>query len=138
MLDYLKRIKPKDCFCIVGWSWLDLYPSPDLNFVLGQACFDSGCAVISFGHYSAVKPNTNFDTLRCEKEVPLLYENPVTHHCSSITSSSNEASVCFTNPLECSPVDKSCLSSLHQRGNDKITLDYGVLWRVIKVSNVFF
>ena len=33
---------------------MDLYPCPELNFVLGEASFDAGSAVISFGHYADV------------------------------------------------------------------------------------
>ena len=52
ILNYLKKVRPSDSFCIVGWSSLDLYPCSELNFVLGEASFDTGCAVISFGHYA--------------------------------------------------------------------------------------
>ncbi len=50
----MKKIRPSDSFCIIGWSSLDLYPCSELNFVLGEASFDTGCAVISFGHYADI------------------------------------------------------------------------------------
>lgn len=54
----MKKVRPSDSFGVVGWLSLDLYPCSELNFVLGEACFDSGCAVISFGHYADVAEST--------------------------------------------------------------------------------
>ena len=81
----MKKIRPSDSFCIVGWSSLDLYPSPELNFVLGEACFDSGCAVISFGCYAdATKPGAEntFDTMHDK----LQNINQASCACDSYTS----------------------------------------------------
>ena len=36
---------------ILGFTWTDLYPNEDLNFVLGEASFQHRCAVLSFGRY---------------------------------------------------------------------------------------
>ena len=51
VLAFLKENLPCDGFCIVGITWVDLYPGDEWNFVLGEALCDDGCAVISFGHY---------------------------------------------------------------------------------------
>uniref|UniRef100_A0A8D0H2G8 Archaemetzincin-2 n=1 Tax=Sphenodon punctatus TaxID=8508 RepID=A0A8D0H2G8_SPHPU len=37
ILKYLKKKKPRDAFCIVGVTMIDLYPSESWNFVFGQA-----------------------------------------------------------------------------------------------------
>ncbi|XP_038054756.1 archaemetzincin-2-like [Patiria miniata] len=36
---------------ILGFTWTDLYPKEELNFVLGEASFQHRCAVLSFGRY---------------------------------------------------------------------------------------
>ncbi|XP_070560347.1 archaemetzincin-2-like [Ptychodera flava] len=36
---------------VVGISWTDLYPSEDLNFVLGEASYKDRSAVLSFGRF---------------------------------------------------------------------------------------
>ncbi|XP_076818502.1 uncharacterized protein LOC143464550 isoform X2 [Clavelina lepadiformis] len=47
----LKSMLPKDGFGIVALSWHDLYPSDDLNFVLGQANANYYSCVASFGRF---------------------------------------------------------------------------------------
>ena len=51
VLAFLKGDIPSDGYCIVGITWVDLYPSEEWNFVLGEAACEDGCAVLSFGHY---------------------------------------------------------------------------------------
>ncbi|KAJ8298688.1 hypothetical protein KUTeg_022748 [Tegillarca granosa] len=47
----LKKMKPKNGYCIMGMSWSDLYPCEDLNFVLGEASNRHKSGVFSFGRY---------------------------------------------------------------------------------------
>lgn len=42
LLKYLKKKKPKDAFCIVGITMIDLYPKDSWNFVFGQASLTEG------------------------------------------------------------------------------------------------
>lgn len=51
MLHYLKNHLPDDAYCTVGITWVDLYPSDEWNFVLGESSCIDGCAVMSFGHF---------------------------------------------------------------------------------------
>ena len=51
VLNYLKTHLPADGYCILGLSWVDLYPGEELNFVLGESSCMDGCAVMSFGHF---------------------------------------------------------------------------------------
>lgn len=51
VLYYLKTCLPSDGFCVVGVTWVDLYPSEEWNFVLGESSCLVGCAVMSFGHF---------------------------------------------------------------------------------------
>nr|XP_018667754.1 uncharacterized protein LOC100184998 isoform X1 [Ciona intestinalis] len=50
-LPFLKSHVPRDSFCVVALTWHDLYPSEDLNFVLGQASFYHYSCVASFGRF---------------------------------------------------------------------------------------
>ena len=47
----LAKQMPRGACCVVGVTWTDLYPSEDLNFVLGEALFSKRVAAICFGHY---------------------------------------------------------------------------------------
>ncbi|KTF84845.1 hypothetical protein cypCar_00012886 [Cyprinus carpio] len=42
LLNFLKKKKPRDAFCIVGITMIDLYPRESWNFVFGQASLTDG------------------------------------------------------------------------------------------------
>ena len=46
-----RRRRPRHAQCVVGVTPVDLYPSPQWNFVMGHASLTSGCAVFGFGRY---------------------------------------------------------------------------------------
>lgn len=51
VMQYLKTNLPADGYCIIGLTWVDLYPGENWNFVLGESSCEDGCAVVSFGHF---------------------------------------------------------------------------------------
>ncbi|XP_041829536.1 archaemetzincin-2 isoform X2 [Melanotaenia boesemani] len=51
LLRFLGKRKPKDTFCIVGITMIDLYPKDSWNFVFGQASLSMGMGVFSFARY---------------------------------------------------------------------------------------
>ncbi|KAG5854281.1 archaemetzincin-2 [Anguilla rostrata] len=51
LLNFLLKRKPKDAFCIVGITMIDLYPRDSWNFVFGQASLTEGMGVFSFARY---------------------------------------------------------------------------------------
>ncbi|KAJ8246410.1 hypothetical protein GJAV_G00267430 [Gymnothorax javanicus] len=51
LLNFLLERKPKDAFCIVGITMIDLYPKDSWNFVFGQASLTEGMGVFSFARY---------------------------------------------------------------------------------------
>lgn len=118
ILTSLKEFRPNDAFCIVGWSSLDLYPCAELNFVLGEACFDTGCAVISFGHYADVAKQYAENNVERNQNTWDL-QNP--------------------NETSCSSGDISCLSTAHNdvclHWNCTVLHD-GVIWRLFKVRQL--
>lgn len=42
LLQFLRNRTPKDAFCIVGITMIDLYPKDSWNFVFGQASLSMG------------------------------------------------------------------------------------------------
>lgn len=48
---FLSTKKLRKAYCILGVTTVDLYPGPEWNFVLGQACMTKGSGVFSFGRY---------------------------------------------------------------------------------------
>ncbi|XP_054610980.1 arylsulfatase G-like isoform X2 [Dunckerocampus dactyliophorus] len=51
LLQFLWNRKPKDAFCVVGITMIDLYPRDSWNFVFGQASLTKGIGVFSFARY---------------------------------------------------------------------------------------
>ncbi|KAM4525352.1 archaemetzincin-2 isoform 1-T2 [Odontesthes bonariensis] len=51
LLRFLGKRKPKEAFCIVGITMIDLYPKDSWNFVFGQASLSEGMGVFSFARY---------------------------------------------------------------------------------------
>lgn len=51
IVNFLRKHRLKNCYCILGVTVVDLYPGPEWNFVLGQASLENGCGVFSFGRY---------------------------------------------------------------------------------------
>ncbi|KAM9337029.1 archaemetzincin-2 [Symphorus nematophorus] len=51
LLCFLQNRTPKDAFCIVGITMIDLYPKDSWNFVFGQASLSMGMGVFSFARY---------------------------------------------------------------------------------------
>ncbi|XP_057681802.1 arylsulfatase G-like isoform X2 [Corythoichthys intestinalis] len=51
LLQFLWNRKPKDAFCIVGITMIDLFPEESWNFVFGQASLNRGIGVFSFARY---------------------------------------------------------------------------------------
>ena len=54
LLKSLERRRPRHAQCMIAVTTVDLYPSPEWNFVLGHASLTSGCGVFGFGrHFSS-------------------------------------------------------------------------------------
>ncbi|XP_077780165.1 archaemetzincin-2 isoform X4 [Podarcis muralis] len=71
LLSYLKKKKPKDAFCIVGVTMIDLYPKDSWNFVFGQASLTEGMGIFSFARYDSDFYSANYKgTLKTTKKLP--------------------------------------------------------------------
>ncbi|XP_004374248.1 archaemetzincin-2 isoform X1 [Trichechus manatus latirostris] len=53
ILNFLKRKKPENAFCVVGITMIDLYPRDSWNFVFGQASLTDGVGIFSFARYGS-------------------------------------------------------------------------------------
>ncbi|KAG2392689.1 hypothetical protein C9374_011414 [Naegleria lovaniensis] len=51
ILNYLKKIIPKDAYCVLGLTMVDLYPDDSWNFVFGIASLENRVGVFSFARY---------------------------------------------------------------------------------------
>ncbi|KAM6174500.1 archaemetzincin-2 isoform 2-T2 [Erethizon dorsatum] len=67
ILNFLKKKKPEDAFCVVGITMIDLYPRDSWNFVFGQASLTDGVGIFSFARYGR-----DFYTSRYEGKVKKL------------------------------------------------------------------
>ncbi|XP_053385165.1 archaemetzincin-2-like isoform X1 [Mercenaria mercenaria] len=67
----LQKVMPSDGFCIMGISWTDLYPTEDLNFVLGEANFMTNSGIFCFGRYEpkAFNPDTHKDITELDGKI---------------------------------------------------------------------
>lgn len=114
----LATILPKDSSCILGISWTDLYPSEELNFVLGEASFKENTAVFCFGRF---EPRVYMDGGQCSDitslDGDLMYRliRTISHetchllgiqHCVYFHCAMNESSslsTALSQPLLCCP-----------------------------------
>ncbi|EFC48860.1 predicted protein [Naegleria gruberi] len=51
ILKYLKKVIPKDAYCIIAVTMVDLYPRDEWNFVFGFASLEERVGVFSFARY---------------------------------------------------------------------------------------
>lgn len=67
----LQRVTPPDGYCIMGMSWTDLYPTEDLNFVLGEASFATKSGIFCFGRYEpkTYDPETHKDITELDGKI---------------------------------------------------------------------
>lgn len=61
ILAFLKKKKPRDAFCIVGITMIDLYPRDSWNFVFGQASLTDGVGIFSFARYGKDFHNSKYE-----------------------------------------------------------------------------
>ena len=78
IIEYLRKTILNRCYCVLGVTVVDLYPGLEWNFVLGQACFEKRCGVLSFGRYfntdaMSVTAKTEVDV--CEVEALVMLGN---------------------------------------------------------------
>ena len=118
LMHYLKTSLPADGYCIIGLTWVDLYPGEDWNFVLGESSCEDGCAVVSFGHFE-----------------PQSYQ----HKHLNDTTNQNIAGV------PCDKADRTIYSvSFERNGHDDVSLyleDFAdiekvnkkIIWRLLRV-----
>ncbi|XP_066469866.1 archaemetzincin-2 isoform X2 [Tiliqua scincoides] len=71
LLNYLKKKKAKDAFCVVGVTMIDLYPKESWNFVFGQASLTEGVGIFSFARYDSDFYSANYKgKLKTTKKLP--------------------------------------------------------------------
>ena len=51
IFEYMKSILPRDAYCMLAVTMIDLYPNEDWNFVFGQATLLEGIGVFSFARH---------------------------------------------------------------------------------------
>lgn len=69
---YLGKRVPRDGVCIMGLSWLDLYPCDKLNFVLGESSFAHKAGVFSFGRFDSRVPQHPTESMAVDG--PMLWQ----------------------------------------------------------------
>lgn len=70
IIHFLSTRKLRKAYCILGVTIVDLYPGPEWNFVLGQACAEKGSGVFSFGRYFNSAVSLGGDGCSSEGEEP--------------------------------------------------------------------
>ena len=51
IFEYMKSILPRDAYCMIAVTMIDLYPNEDYNFVFGRASLLDGIGVFSFARH---------------------------------------------------------------------------------------
>ena len=121
ILAYLQRCRPRHAQCVMGVATVDLYPSPEWNFVLGHASLTSGCGIFGFGRYFSSQFSTTAPTVQQQLGQLWVLARVVTHelchtlgmkHCYYFHCAMNESTSiqqAATQPLFLCPV---CLRKL--------------------------
>ncbi|XP_036394707.1 archaemetzincin-2-like isoform X1 [Megalops cyprinoides] len=104
LLNFLKKRKPRDAFCIVGITMIDLYPKDSWNFVFGQASLTEGMGVFSFARY-----DDNFYS-RCYKGRLQKGKSPKQGDYSVFTGY-------YTPPITSTLLLRSCKTLTHEIGH---------------------
>ena len=71
LLRNLCKVIPPEGYCIMGISWTDLYPTEDLNFVLGEANYSAKAGIFCFGRFEpkSFDPSTHEDISELDGKV---------------------------------------------------------------------
>ncbi|KAG9349814.1 hypothetical protein JZ751_026167, partial [Albula glossodonta] len=58
ILRHLQRVKPRDAFCILGLTFIDLYPCDTWNYTFGKSAYELAVGVCSFSRLSGERSAT--------------------------------------------------------------------------------
>ncbi|CAH1786939.1 unnamed protein product [Owenia fusiformis] len=147
VIAYLSKQRPKDGFCMLGLTWTDLYPTPELNFVLGEASMPEYAGAFSFGRYEpksykdGVPPPEieRFDGFLIWKMLKVLSHETChifgQRHCVHFHCSMNESTSmvqALRQPIFLCPV---CLRKLHKVCKFDIKTRYKKLLDIFQAVN---
>ena len=118
VLSFLKTCLPTDGFCIVGLTWVDLYPGEEWNFVLGESSCLDGCAVVSFGHFEPQSYRHVKSSLMHEDRITLDQHNTDTQNIS--LDEERDKMFSFKTGVE----DFASLTEIDEK----------IIWRLLRVS----
>jgi archaemetzincin len=122
IMEFLVRDLPRDAYCRLGITTIDLYPEPSWNFVFGQAYLMKRTGVYSFARYDPafygespkagdekISMLRNFKVLAHETGHMFGIEHCVYMHC--LMNGSNHLEETDASPVHLCPV---CLRKLQQ------------------------
>ncbi|XP_061160559.1 arylsulfatase G-like isoform X1 [Syngnathus typhle] len=104
LLQFLCKRKPKDAFCVVGITMIDLYPRDSWNFVFGQASLHKGIGVFSFARY-----DDNFYSKN--------YSGRVKKQCQVKQGDYSAFDGHYTPPITSTLLLRSCKTMTHEIGH---------------------
>ena len=100
IIRHLERWRPSHVQCVMAVTTVDLYPSPEWNFVLGHASLTSGCGVFGFGRYFSSQFSDSEPSLSQQLEQLWVLTRVVSHelchtlgmkHCYYFKCAMNES-----------------------------------------------
>jgi len=140
ILQLLRTRLPKDGYCLLGVTMIDLYPNPDWNFVFGQASLKERVGVYSFARYkpelSDVADLAAAQNLMLRRSVTtLLHETAHMFgmlHCiyyECVVNGSNHIKESDSRPLHFCPV---CLRKLYSAFPENPVVRYQRIFKTYK------
>ncbi len=121
VLGWLEKVLPKDGFCILAVTMMDLYPEPSWNYVFGLASLRARVGVFSFARYDpkffGEERGADYETVLLRRSCKVL-SHEAAHmfgllHCvyySCGMAGSNNLPESDARPIHCCPI---CLRKLH-------------------------
>jgi archaemetzincin len=141
VLAFLRSRVPRDAFCVLGITMVDLYPEPSWNFVFGQASLRDRVGVYSFARYDPAfygeARGSHYQELLLRRSCKVL-AHETAHmfgltHCiffNCVMNGSNHLAESDRRPLHLCPV---CLRKLHHSVGFDVVERYRALQRVDQV-----
>ena len=111
---YLNETLPKDGYCILGVTWVDLYPTESLNFILGEAHCNDGCAAVCFGHFEPQKYSINVTSRDTSKFVQSNPEQDSKFDNDRFKTSLSKSLMFKAEPRSHATQQISCVTTINQ------------------------
>ena len=144
ILDVLRKFLPKDAFCMVAVTMVDLYPEESWNYVFGQASLRDRVGVFSFARYDPAffggKRGDGWRTTMLRRSCKVLAHETGhmfgIRHCIFFDCTMNGANNLPESDAQSMHLCPSCLRKLHNSVRFDLGKRYSALAKFFKAESL--